>query len=101
MDFVRFLHPQLLGLFGFMILVLIVSTLVKKTGATDVNLVNKVRNWLLVVALAGVAWFAFSAATINETPRKVIDRSVINERADTLKDDTSKAVENFKKKEDK
>lgn len=100
MDFIRFLHPQLLGLLGFMLLLLVGSTLVKRANGVDVNLVNKVRNWLLVFALAGIAWFAFSAATVNETPRKAIDRSVVNDRADTLKSETGKALENFKKKEE-
>lgn len=101
MDFVRFLHPQLLGLLGFVLLTIIVSNRIKKVDGANVKLVNQIRNWILVISLGCVAWFAFSAATINEVPRKVIDRSVANDRLDTLKGESSKALEDFKKKEGK
>ena len=106
MDFVRFLHGPLLGLIGFVLIVCALAYITKKTAVTNENIelvgtINKIRNWLLVLGLACFAWFAFSAATVNETSRKVIDRSVVNDRADTLRNDSREAVEKSNKERGK
>lgn len=87
MDFLRFLQGPLLGLVGFSLLVLVASSIIRKRLDNDDparKTVGTIRNWLLVIAVACVAWFAFKAASVNVVPRSVIDRSITNEQADRL-----------------
>jgi hypothetical protein len=100
MDFVRFLQGPLLGTFGFLILVLVVAHFAKKIDGVDDKgkiTINRVRNGLSLVAVACLAWFAFSAAAVNEVPRNVIDRSVVDERADAVRQQGKEAREAAKR----
>ena len=98
MDFVRFLHGPLLGTLGGLILLFVVAHIVLRVVDEDMKpVIYKGRNWLTVFLLAMLAWFAFTAATVNEVPRNVIDRSVVNERADVLEQQGKDAKEAAKK----
>lgn len=98
MDFVRFLHGPLLGTLGVLLVVWLLSAVLLKNVEEDAKpYIRKGRNWLSVVILLALAWFAFSAATVNEVPRKVIDRSVANERARIVEEQGREASEAAKK----
>jgi hypothetical protein len=100
MDFVRFLHGQLLGVVGFLVVLFVVVAIVKKFAGFDEKTkqnINTGRNWLSVAALLLLAWFVFSAATTNRVPRATIDRSVANDRADTVQEQGKEAEEAAKK----
>ncbi len=98
MDFVRFLHGPLLSTFGALIVLFVVSVFVLKTAdETAKPTIRKVRNWMALSLVCLLAWFAFSAATVNVVPRAVIDRSVANERADVLEQQGKEAKEAAKK----
>jgi len=98
MDFVRFLHAPLLSVAGGIVAVFFLAYVFMKFADEDgKRTIRKVRNWSTVVLLLCLAWFAFSAATVNNVPRATIDRSVVNERADTVKEQGRKANEAAKK----
>lgn len=87
MDLVRFLHGSVLATLGFLLLVFVASCLAKWATHDDrKQTVNKVRNVLVVLSLAILAWFVFSAGTMNDIPRKAIDRSIANDRADLVRE---------------
>lgn len=98
MDLVRFLHGSVLATLGFLLLVFVVSYLVKRATNDDrKQTVNKVRNVLVVLSLAILAWFIFSAATMNDIPRKAIDRSIANDRADRVREQGKEMEDSAKK----
>lgn len=94
MDFVRFLHAPMLSTLGGLILVFVAAHFVLKCVDEEMRpVVRKGRNWLAAIMLVALIWFAISAASVNETSRKVIDRSVANDRADILEQQAKEAKE--------
>ena len=105
MDFLRFLHPQILGTIGFLLLLWLVAWVLlgyrKEFGVSDETCatIKKVRATLTIIAIVAFVWFVIKAASVNEVPRTTIDRSVIDDRANTIKDDYDANKSNEKKKE--
>jgi hypothetical protein len=54
--------------------------------------VTTVRNVLAQLLVAGTAWYAFTAATTNVAPQKVIDRSVVDERSEIVRQQAREAA---------
>ncbi len=85
MDFIRFLHAPLLSAIGGLILLFVITYFILKYVDEEFKpKIRFVRDWLALGLIAMFVWFAISAASVNEVPRKVIDRSVVNDRADTV-----------------
>jgi hypothetical protein len=98
MDFIRFLHGPLLSTLGALLVVWLLATVLLKNADDEMKpYIRKGRNWVTALILLALAWFAFSAATVNEVPRKVIDRSVANERAKIVEEQGREASEAAKK----
>ena len=91
MGFVRLLHGPILGLIpAIVILIVIFGAILKYGNLTDSEKagVRKARTWILILVVIGFGWYALKMAAVNETPRAVIDRSVVEERKNVLDEDS-------------
>lgn len=91
MDFVRMLHGPILGLVATIVIVCVIAWAARKysgLGEEECKVVGTIRNVIIVIAIAGFGWQAITMASYNEVPRTAIDRSVANERADALDEDS-------------
>lgn len=90
MDPLRMYQVQIFGFVGTVVVVLIIEGLVryfmkfadgeKEEKAIVKTWIGCVRNIVIVLALIGFGWSAISMATQNQIPRKVLDRSGLQDQ---------------------
>ncbi len=92
-NLVRMLQGQIMAAIAAIIIVIVLSWLTKKyiVKPDDSNaqkMVNITRNVIIILVVIGLAGRVTYMAAYNNTPRSVIDRSIANDRADILDEDS-------------
>ncbi|MFA5927268.1 MAG: hypothetical protein WCT32_04250 [Patescibacteria group bacterium] len=91
-DIYRQLTMPFFGLVVFVAVVVLVglSLRSKNSGLTDEErgVATAVCLTLIIFAVLGFGGYAVKTAVVNKAPQSVIDRSVANERADILRNDS-------------
>ena len=90
MDFLRMYQVQIFGLVGSIIVILIIEGFVRyflKQGEKVEKelrgirpLISRVRNIIIIFCLIGFGYSALQMAAQNEIPRKVLDRSGLQDQ---------------------
>ncbi|KKQ81346.1 MAG: hypothetical protein UT05_C0019G0005 [Parcubacteria group bacterium GW2011_GWF2_38_76] len=91
MDFARLLHGPILGLIPAIAVIIVIFWAILKYGGLsngEMNGVRTARTWVLIITAVGFGWYAIKMASVNVTPRAVIDRSIVEERKSVLEEDT-------------
>lgn len=80
-DFLRWMQPSILATLGFLVFIIFVTWMFLKQPEIDDDvklIVRRIRGFLVAVIFALFFWQIFAAASVNVTPRSVIDRSDVN-----------------------
>ncbi|MFA6364902.1 MAG: hypothetical protein WCW78_00670 [Candidatus Paceibacterota bacterium] len=80
-DFLRVLHPQILSVVVFLLVLwiaIIVSLKIDKRKDVQ-RVLPKIGRWITGLTVLGFLIYALQFASVNETPRAVIDRSATEE----------------------
>lgn len=92
-DFLRALHGQLFGLAIFLVIIIIGGVIIRIKVSSN-SQVRKYVGWsilaLIGIAVLIVAVRAAHMASINEIPRKVIDRSDVKQDAEAFQQNAGK-----------
>lgn len=100
-DLLRALHGQLFGLAIFLVIVIIGGVVARKKVSSNPQTRNYV-NWAIIalisIALLIVAIRAVHMVSVNETPRSVIDRSDVNQDAETFQKNVGESTKEGAKK---
>jgi len=81
--FLRLMWGPAVGLIICWVLALIVAAYLSRNNAMDkkaVVMIKRIRNFVLVAATLLFLLYAFHAASVNLTPRSVIDRSAVQKQ---------------------
>ena len=84
-DFIRINHAAILSLVGILVFLTIVWHFVKKFLIAEldteaVQLGGRIFKTIVILIVIGFGWFLIAQASVNNTPRQVIDRSVLQEQ---------------------
>ncbi|MEK7649364.1 MAG: hypothetical protein AAB367_00145 [Patescibacteria group bacterium] len=96
-DFLRWAHPGVLGTLGALAFVFGVAWvfLTQPEVEDDVKVfIRRGRNILGLILMAAFIWQLFAAASVNVTPRAVIDRTDVNRQIDRFEDRAGDAHSN-------
>lgn len=82
--------PILNGIGALFILFAIFFFILRYTDLTEneAKVAKTVRNYLALATIIGFGWSAFTMLSVDATPRSTIDRSMVNDRANTLDRDS-------------
>lgn len=90
-NIIRSFHGPILGLLGFLIFLAVVALIalrfrVEEEFATDYKKwVKRVWLFLSLIAIAFFIWSLLTYASVNSTPRALIDRSEVKAQTDNFK----------------
>lgn len=85
MDFLRWAQPNILATLSVLAVVLFAAWFILQQPEIEKDvkqIVRRVRATLVLILLAIFVWQIISAASVNLTPRSVIDRSDVNRQID-------------------
>jgi hypothetical protein len=98
LDFLRSLHGQIFILILYSVAVILVGFITRNKSSDPKT--RKVVSWVIIILVAiGIAGFIYTAthmASVNLTPRKVIDRSDVNQQTDSFKERVDKSAQEGK-----
>jgi hypothetical protein len=91
--FARSLQPEIVGLVGALLLILVIwlgtRSVIKRNAAAVAQV--RLRMWtdrgacvLALVLIGGMMWHVIAVAAINRLPRQDVDRSPVYERMDAI-----------------